>query len=352
MCVRLGVGASSPSPPRASSTKRLVLDARAGRARDDVEPSSSKTGHRAEAAGGDVARGSAGRPRSPRACAGWAGSGRRGCVSPMPRDRSCSKATRVLMMPSGGMPASVTPRCSGTSGRTRGEARVGLDDLARVRVLERDDVARRSRGRRAARSARAPTRPSAATSSSGWRAFSLGVDGAAVDADAQRAVVLAAPRRPGSATFSRDRLVLLVVVEVAGVVADLVDVGRDLRGQAVVLLEVDRRGWPSVCRADLRQRLDVLRRCRRRCARRRRPASADRLGLLDRGVDVLRAWWRTCSARRRGGRRPESRPCPPSPRASRSSSSASIVAEASASPRVSGSQRLQRADAVPHATAR
>ena len=38
-------------------------------------------------------------------------------VSPMPRVMSCSKAMRVLMMPSGGMPASVTPRCSGTSGR-------------------------------------------------------------------------------------------------------------------------------------------------------------------------------------------------------------------------------------------
>ena len=35
----------------------------------------------------------------------------------MPRLRSCSKAMRVLMTPSGGIPASVTPRCSGTSGR-------------------------------------------------------------------------------------------------------------------------------------------------------------------------------------------------------------------------------------------
>ena len=31
-------------------------------------------------------------------------------VSPMPRESSCSKATRVLITPSGGMPASVTPR--------------------------------------------------------------------------------------------------------------------------------------------------------------------------------------------------------------------------------------------------
>ena len=39
-------------------------------------------------------------------------------VSPMPRARSCSKAMRVLITPSGGKPASVTPRCSGTSGRS------------------------------------------------------------------------------------------------------------------------------------------------------------------------------------------------------------------------------------------
>ena len=38
-------------------------------------------------------------------------------VSPMPRLISCSNAIRVLITPSGGMPASVTPKCSGTSGR-------------------------------------------------------------------------------------------------------------------------------------------------------------------------------------------------------------------------------------------
>ncbi len=45
-------------------------------------------------------------------------------VSPMPRERSCSKATRVLMTPSGGMPASVTPRWSGTSGRASAKRRL------------------------------------------------------------------------------------------------------------------------------------------------------------------------------------------------------------------------------------
>ena len=39
-------------------------------------------------------------------------------VSPMPALMSCSKAMRVLITPAGGIPASVTPRCSGTSGRS------------------------------------------------------------------------------------------------------------------------------------------------------------------------------------------------------------------------------------------
>ena len=63
-------------------------------------------------------------------------------VSPMPRLMSCSKAMRVLMMPSGGMPASVTPRCSGTSGRCFGEAAIDFDHFARIGVLQRDAVAR------------------------------------------------------------------------------------------------------------------------------------------------------------------------------------------------------------------
>ena len=39
-------------------------------------------------------------------------------VSPIPRERSCSKATLVLITPSGGIPASVTPRWSGYSKRS------------------------------------------------------------------------------------------------------------------------------------------------------------------------------------------------------------------------------------------
>jgi len=50
-------------------------------------------------------------------------------VSPMPRASSFSNARRDLMMPSGGMPASVTPRWSGTSGRTSANRGVRRHDL-------------------------------------------------------------------------------------------------------------------------------------------------------------------------------------------------------------------------------
>ena len=66
----------------------------------------------------------------------------------------------------------------------------------------------------------------------------LGVDAAAVDAHADREVVIAGHRhQPGD--LLADRLVLLVVPEVPRVVPDLVDVGGDLLGEAVALLEVD-----------------------------------------------------------------------------------------------------------------
>ena len=45
-------------------------------------------------------------------------------VSPMPSGASCSRARRVLMIPSGGIPASVTPKCSGTSGRSWAKSRL------------------------------------------------------------------------------------------------------------------------------------------------------------------------------------------------------------------------------------
>ena len=66
----------------------------------------------------------------------------------------------------------------------------------------------------------------------------FGIDRAAVDADADRAVVLAR-HVDELRDLLRDRLLRLDVVEVARVVADLLDVRRDLLGEPVVLLEVD-----------------------------------------------------------------------------------------------------------------
>ena len=62
-------------------------------------------------------------------------------VSPMPRLTSCSKAIRVLMIPSGGIPASVTPRWSGTSGRAAANRRLtsitlsGSESLSETQYL-------------------------------------------------------------------------------------------------------------------------------------------------------------------------------------------------------------------------
>ena len=64
------------------------------------------------------------------------------------------------------------------------------------------------------------------------------IDAAAVDADADRAVVIAgdADQVPH---FFLPRLFALVVIEVARVVAELVDVRGDTFGKAVVLLQID-----------------------------------------------------------------------------------------------------------------
>jgi hypothetical protein len=144
----------------------------------------------------------------------------------MPRLMSCSKAMRVLMMPSGGMPASVTPRCSGTSGRALGKAAVHLDHLARVGVLERDAVAREAELVEQLAVLQALS-SIGVIESCRVVLLALGrIDAAAVHADAHRAVVLAGDAGQ-VAHLVLPRLFALVVVEVAGVVADLVDVRRD-----------------------------------------------------------------------------------------------------------------------------
>ena len=136
----------------------------------------------------------------------------------------------------------------------RGEAAVALDDLAPVGVLERDHVALEAElvERRAVFERAGHHRPHVVAGVAGGL---LGVDGAAVDAHAQRAVVRGGGLGDEGHLLAR-RLLALVVVQVAGVVANLVHVRRDERGQPVVLLQIDgeRRGR---ARAHLRQRLDV-----------------------------------------------------------------------------------------------
>jgi hypothetical protein len=102
----------------------------------------------------------------------------------------------------------------------------------------------------------------AATSSLGWRALVSG-------------------------STLADRLVLLVMVEVAGVVAHLVHVGRDLGGQPVVLLQVDDQVRARLL-ADVRQRRHVFR-VVDRDAHHVAAGLADGLGLGHGRVDVLGA---------------------------------------------------------------
>ena len=127
----------------------------------------------------------------------------------------------------------------------------------------------------------------AAMSSSGWRALSLGVDAAAVDADADRAVVLAGDVGQ-EADLLRDRLLLLVVVEVAGVVADLVHVGRHRARPGGSSPAGRPRGWRGSgggSRPAPRRPAALS-----TATRTRSPAGlADGLRLLDGGVDVLGA---------------------------------------------------------------
>ena len=59
-------------------------------------------------------------------------------------------------------------------------------------------------------------------------------------------------------TLSADRLGALDVVQVPGIVADLVDARCHRRGDAIVLLQIDRKRDALGLRADLLQRGDLL----------------------------------------------------------------------------------------------
>lgn len=83
-----------------------------------------------------------------------------------------------------------------------------------------------------------------------------GVDGAAVDADADGEVVLCGGVGD-EGDFVGDGFVCFVVVEVSGVVADFVDVRCDEGCEAVVFLEVDGE-WCGGLLADLLEGVDVF----------------------------------------------------------------------------------------------
>ena len=105
-------------------------------------------------------------------------------------DRSGSKAAQVLTIPSGGMPASVTPRCSGTSGRWAAKRRLTSDHLGRIGIFQRNAIARETADR-AVRSAPAHCPASASRGSSRRRILLGRIDRAAIDADPEGTVMLA-----------------------------------------------------------------------------------------------------------------------------------------------------------------
>ena len=262
----------------------LVLHARAGRARDDVELVVVEDGHGTEASGGDVgedlppdrdllvlARVGQGEAHAH----GVADAAREELLEGHPcLDYAFRRDARF-----GDAQMQRHVRAKG------GEAGIPLDDLARMRVLEADHVAIEAdlveqgavlqRGLHHGRDVVL-----------GMPGLELGVHAPAVDADADRAVVLA--RDLGQeADLLADRLLTLVVVEMAGVVPHLVDVRRDGGGQPVVLLEVDHEVRARLA-PDLGQGVNVTGVVHGN-ADEIAPSLPDRLGLFHRGVDVLRS---------------------------------------------------------------
>jgi hypothetical protein len=166
-----------------------------------------------------------------------------------------------------------------------GEAAVRLDHLAGVRVLQADDVAVEPE---------VVHEPAVLESRLdhglhvilGVAGLHLGVDAAAVHPDADGEVV--GPRHlDEEGHLLPHGLRLLVVPEVARVVADLVDVGGYDLGQAVALLEVDHEVGLRLA-ANVAQRVDVLGAVHG-YADEGASGEPDGLGLGDGSVDVLRA---------------------------------------------------------------
>ena len=91
--------------------------------------------------------------------------------------------------------------------------------------------------------------------------------------------------QPGD--FLRDGLTLLDMVEMAGVIADLIHIRRDLSGDLVVFLQIDGQGDAVGEGADLLQRLDFFL-VVDGDAHDRRACAGELVHLCDRGVDVAR----------------------------------------------------------------
>ena len=206
----------------------------------------------------------------------------------MPRLMSCSKAMRVLMMPSGGRPASVTPRCSGTSGRCFGEAAIDFDHLARVGIFERHAVAREAELDRAARNAPSALSSIGESESSSDRTLPAWPDRRS---RSSRRCASRSRCRAGDVDQELDfvlpRLFALVVIEMARVVAKLVDVRGDVARPGDSSLAGRPTGWPCVCwRISARASASLLLSTAMRTTS--APASTRSFDLGDRGVDVLR----------------------------------------------------------------
>ena len=203
------------------------------------------------------------------------------------------------MMPSGGRPASVTPRCSGTSGRASAKRRLTSITFAGSRIFERDAVAREAEFVEQSAMLKALSSIGAIESSSSY--FACWPD-RRCRSSRRRGwhSRCRRRRRRGSGPFPA-RACPFVVIEVPGVVADLVDVRRDRLGQPVVLLQIDREIGLRLP-ADFGSASASFR-CRRRCARHRPRPRAGAFDLRDGGVNVLRDAWPSCSARRSDARR-------------------------------------------------
>ncbi len=129
------------------------------------------------------------------------------------------------------------PQVQGNIRPLSGEETIGLDNLLRVRVLERDDEAGKPEIVEVGAMINGATHHRSDPIL--WIFFLVGrIHGAAVDPHPERAVVLRC-HRGDELHLVPHRLVFLYMVKMAGVVAHLVNMGSHLGHEAVVLLQVN-----------------------------------------------------------------------------------------------------------------